>query len=531
MNARKSSFAGRIELTDAKAPPSPSTGYSWYVLFVLVLVYVLNFVDRQIISILANDIKRDLGLSDADLGFLYGTAFGVFYSLFGIPLGKLADGWNRTRLLTFGLGLWSLMTAVSGLAKNGAMLTGARICVGIGEATASPSAYSLLSDWFPKEKRATALAIYSSGLYIGGGLSLLIGGQIVERWDAAFPDRSGPLGLAGWQAAFMAVGIPGLLLAFWVASLREPVRGQADGIVTPTAEKPFRGFLEELVTIIPPFTLISAARHGTGVFLTNLVVALAIGGIAYALIAATGSAPQWIAVGIGTYAVYSWASTLRHRDTPTFRLIWGTPAFLFTTLGYGLIAFQSYAVSFWAAPYAERVLGVSKSEAGLWVGAPGALAGFLGVIAGGRLADHMRKTNPAGRILVVLIAPLFSLVPFYIAFTTSEPVTLYIAHFVAAFFTSAALGGTAATTQDLVLPRMRGVATATFFIATTLVGLSLGPYMAGQVSSMTGSLSTGILSVIVAAPISALLLIFAYRSLPEAERTVVERARAAGEPV
>ncbi len=131
---------------------------------------------------------------------------------------------------------------------------------------------------------------------------------------------------------------------------------------------------------------------------------------------------------------------------------------------------------------------MSKSEAGLWVGAPGALAGFLGVIAGGRLADHMRKTNPAGRILVVLIAPLFSLVPFYIAFTTSEPVTLYIAHFVAAFFTSAALGGTAATTQDLVLPRMRGVATATFFIATTLVGLSLGHYKAGQVYSMTGSL-------------------------------------------
>ena len=90
-------------------------------------MYVLNFVDRQIISILANDIKRDLDLTDADLGFLYGTAFGVFYSLFGIPLGKLADGWSRTRLLTLGLSLWSVMTAVSGLAKNGAMLAGARV--------------------------------------------------------------------------------------------------------------------------------------------------------------------------------------------------------------------------------------------------------------------------------------------------------------------------------------------------------------------------------------------------------------------
>ena len=133
------------------ATPQPNPRYAWYVLTILVIVYVLNFVDRQIISILANDIKRDLDLTDADLGFLYGTAFGVFYSLFGIPLGKLADGWSRTRLLTLGLSLWSVMTAVSGLAKNGAMLAGARVGVGIGEATASPSAYSLLSDWFPKE--------------------------------------------------------------------------------------------------------------------------------------------------------------------------------------------------------------------------------------------------------------------------------------------------------------------------------------------------------------------------------------------
>ncbi len=112
--------------------------YAWYVLGILFLVYILNFVDRQIISILAEDIKRDLGLKDEDLGFLYGTAFGVFYSLFGIPLGRLADNWNRVRLMTIGLALWSAMTAFSGFARNGAMLTAARIGVGVGEATASP---------------------------------------------------------------------------------------------------------------------------------------------------------------------------------------------------------------------------------------------------------------------------------------------------------------------------------------------------------------------------------------------------------
>lgn len=191
---------------------APVPAYSWYALGVLVLVYVLNFIDRQILSILANDIKADLGVDDAYLGFLYGTAFAIFYALFGIPLGRLADSWKRVRLMTLGLSLWSAMTALSGFARDAGQLTVARIGVGVGEATASPSAYSLISDWFPARLRATALAIYSSGLYIGGGVSLAIGGMVVDRWNKAFPD-GGPLGLVGWQAAFVAVGLPGLLLA------------------------------------------------------------------------------------------------------------------------------------------------------------------------------------------------------------------------------------------------------------------------------------------------------------------------------
>ena len=144
--------------TPGDAPKTPV--YAWYVLGILFFVYVLNFIDRQIISILAEDIKRDLALRDEDLGFLYGTAFGVFYALFGIPLGRLADNWHRVRLMTLGLALWSTMTALSGFARSGTALAGARIGVGIGEASASPSAYSLISDWFPKRLRATALAIY-----------------------------------------------------------------------------------------------------------------------------------------------------------------------------------------------------------------------------------------------------------------------------------------------------------------------------------------------------------------------------------
>src|SRR5205085_10012304 len=145
-----------------------------------------NFVDRQIISILAPYISHDLGVGDDEIGFLYGTAFAVFYALFGIPLGRLADSWYRGRLIAVGLGLWSSMTALSGFASNFAMLAVARIGVGIGEASASPAAYSMISDYFPMETCASALSIYTAVLYVGGGRSLPVGRFATSSWNQAF---------------------------------------------------------------------------------------------------------------------------------------------------------------------------------------------------------------------------------------------------------------------------------------------------------------------------------------------------------
>ena len=529
-----------------------ATPYAWYALSLLVLVYVFNFIDRQILSILAEDVKRDLNITDAYLGFLYGTAFGVFYALFGIPLGRLADNWHRVRLLTMGLGLWSVMTALSGFAKTPLQLTAARVGVGIGEATASPVAYSLLSDWFPKSQRATALAIYSSGLYIGGGLSLGIGAVVVGQWNASYPG-GGPLGLVGWQAAFLAVGVPGVLLAFWVSTLREPLRGVSDGIVTPLAERPFADFFAELLTIIPPLTLIGAARRGSRALLINIGFALLCAAIAYVLIQITSNIPQWVAMGIGIYAVFSWVCALRQRDPVTFRLIWGTPAFLQVALGYGLIAFIAYSASFWGAPYAIRTWVQplidagqplpwygTKAAVGFFLGGGGALSGFLGVITGGRVSDWLRRKRPNGRILVIMVGLLVP-VPFFILTYTTDSLPLYYGlHFVTGILASAALAPAAATTQDLVLPRMRGTATATFFLGNAMIGLGLGPSLAGIVSSMSEkafalspsqSLSIGMLSLLVVVPISLGLLLFGYRGVARAEATLIERARAAGEVI
>ncbi|MFN4113755.1 MAG: spinster family MFS transporter [Sphingomonadaceae bacterium] len=509
-----------------------ASGYSWYVLGVLVVVYILNFVDRQIISILAVDIKRDLDLTDSDMGFLGGAAFAVFYALFGIPLGRLADNWNRVRLLSIGLALWSTMTALSGFARDQLTLTLARMGVGIGEATASPTAYSLISDYFPKRQRATAIAIYSSGLYIGGGISLFIGAEIVQGWNAAYP-ASGPLGLVGWQAAFLAVGVPGILVALWVSSLREPVRGAMDGVVSPSSPTPFTEFFADLSTIVPPFTLLGAWRRGPIAFLINLAVAGLLSLFAWVMIGLTGNLPQWSAVALGYYAVFSWACVLREKDPPTFRLIWGTPAFVCTTLGYGLVALTAYALAFWSPPYAEQVLGLPKSQLAFVLGGSGALSGFVGVILGGRVADALRARNPSGRILVILFGILAPAVPILIGYSTDNVVLFYMMNFVAGLCGAAALGAAAATTQDLVLPRMRGTATASFFLGTTLVGLCFGPYLVGQISDLSGTivdgkligdLRTGILSLVGVVPVAVLLLLYAYRAVPQAEATLLQRS-------
>ena len=523
--------------------PPVGGAYAKYVLGLLVLVYAMNFIDRQILAILAEDIKRDLKLSDADLGFLYGTAFAVFYALFGIPLGRLADNWVRTRLLSLGLFVWSSMTALSGLSSSFTQLSLARVGVGVGEASASPSAFSMLSDWFPREKRATALAVYSAGLYLGGGVSLLIGSVVVKAWNAAYP-VAGPLGLVGWQAAFLAVGFPGMLLSLWVSTLKEPIRGRAEGLPEPPkVENVGRKLWEDISSVIPPLTLFHLAPFGRRVLFTNIAVATGFAMLATLLIRVTGDVPQWLAICLGGYAVTSWAQSLKQRDPPTYALIWGTPTFLLALTGFGSISFVGYSIGFWAAPYAIRTFVVPLAAAGgdipwygskeivaLILGGWGAAGGFLGVVIGGFVSDWFKKRNASGRIIVASLATLVP-APFIWLMYTTDDLGMFLLYNIPLAFGSMYVGIAAATTQDLVLPRMRGAATATYFIGTTLLGLGLGPYFTGAVSKISGNLATGVLSLLLMAPVTLTCLYLVYRKLPQAEATRVERARAAGEPI
>lgn len=489
--------------------------YSWYALGVLSLVYLVNFVDRQILSILANDIKADLGVDDAQLGFLYGTAFAIFYALFGIPLGRLADGWHRLRLLSIGLALWSMMTLLSGLSKNMASLTAARIGVGVGEASANPSAYSLIADWFPGHFRATALSIYSAGLFVGSGLSLVLGGAIVEAWNAAYPIDA-PLGLAGWQAAFIMVGLPGIPLAFWVLSLREPLRGAQEGNPAENNPDAWRNFLGEIAQIVPPFTVLGAARRGGKALLVNLVGAVILTLLATAATALFGNAQQFAFVAIGYYAVFSWSCGLRAADRETFAMTWQSLAFIAIVLVYAAVSYIGYSITYWAAPYAERVFALPKAELGWLVGAPNAFGGFVGVLLGGWLADRLGQRIAGGRMLVAGIT-LLSCVPLLLlGYSTASSTVFIVCNFLGQVVTASALGACAASAISLVKPRMRGTATAIFLLGATLIGLAFGPFVVGLISEKTGSLALGVQFALIAVVPGLVALWVAVRNYPSA---------------
>ena len=209
----------------------------------------------------------------------------MFFALFGIPLGRLADVWDRRKLIALGLALWSLMTALSGFARSFAQLAIARIGVGIGEASAAPAAFSLLSDYFPPARRATVLAIYSSGIYIGAGLGLAVGGLVVEALGCRVSGRGAvrPARLAGRVLRRRPAG---LLLALWVRTLREPVRGASEAIEVAHQQAPLRAFGRELRAVLPPLTLLHLwLSAGAAAVARNLLAAALIaGGVALLIV-------------------------------------------------------------------------------------------------------------------------------------------------------------------------------------------------------------------------------------------------------
>ncbi|WP_282145648.1 spinster family MFS transporter [Alteromonas stellipolaris] len=332
-----------------------SRAYRNYVLVILTLVYAFNFIDRQIIGILSPFIKADLGLDDAQLGLLKGVYFAILYTVVGIPIAWLADRYSRVNIIAISLTLWSGFTAASGLAMNYTQLALARIGVGIGEAGGSPPSHSIISDLFPKEKRAGALAVYSLGIPFGVMLAFFASAFFLQG------------GSADWRTVMISVGLPGVLLALLLKfTVKEPKR--TESVQTEDAEKPsVSASLKTLLKIptwwgmalgisfgsfgnyaISTWIIDYYVRAFAGLDITQLLIAFGIiNGSAYAL-----------GVWLGGYIADRWGKQNKkaYALLPAIALIIGVPAFYFSLqvndlwLSVGLMTFLLFTSGSYLGP-------------------------------------------------------------------------------------------------------------------------------------------------------------------------------------
>jgi MFS family permease len=253
----------------------PSLAYPWFVVAILMVAYVFSFVDRQILNLLVGPVRRDLGISDTQMSLLMGFSFAILYTVLGIPIGRLADNRSRRGLIVAGLVVWSIMTALCGTARHYWQLFLYRVGVGVGEASLSPAAYSMIADYFPPDRRATAISVYSMGIYLGTGLAFLLGGLVI-RFVAAQGEVSLPLigATRPWQLVFLILGAAGVLFSLAFLFVREPARQGAAAEAVPLRE--VIGYLRtHRRTVLchnVGFALLALCSYGSGAWIPTFFV-------------------------------------------------------------------------------------------------------------------------------------------------------------------------------------------------------------------------------------------------------------------
>ncbi len=390
------------------------------------------------------------------------------------------------------------MTGLSGFATNFPSLGVARIGVGIGEASASPAAISLLGDYFERRMRATILSLYFVGSYLGIGVSLVVGGAIIAAWQAAYPDfAAAPLHLRSWQAAFIGVGLPGIVLALLVATtIREPETGALEGIPQQRVKKPLRAVFEDIGSMIPPWSFLHLANKGRkNDLLVNIAGALAVVMLVAVVVSATDgllrperraviatlgafsittNVVQWTAIGIAVYAVGSWLQSVRLSDPVTYRLTAGSGTFRALVWASGFLGTLQNSLFAFVFLYGSRKFAFG-AQSGVLLGSIAAAAGALGATAGGFAGDWAKRQHPAGRVYVSMAALTLVCISSIVQYMTGHVLTFYVAYTVASLFNTVWVGCLQATAQDLVLPRMRGIAFGLKSLSAAVIGLGLGP--------------------------------------------------------
>jgi MFS transporter, Spinster family, sphingosine-1-phosphate transporter len=523
-----------------------------YALALVSLTNAMSLLDRNIVAILAPRIKQDLGVGDAEMGLLYGTVFALFYALFSLPLGRLSDGWIRSRLLGICLGFWSVATALAAAAQGFSMLALSRLGVGIGEGAAQPAGYSLIFDHYAKRRRGFASAMIAAAIALGLGGSSVLGGVAADWWDKLHVGSGAPLGLKGWQFAFAVAALPGFILAVLLWRLPEPRRGRLDGIESPPDPHPFRASLALLCAVTPVVNWIVLAkrRAGAGYWGVSVAATILIVTAAVAMTRATSvfsprpplhmgallvnpHALQWGVIGFGVVVVVNLLQHLRLADRAAFEVVVRSRALLLCMAIGSLQSVINYGVMGFTPSFLMKHYGLSPAITGLQFGMLSAAIGIIGPLIAGPLSDRINASFPgAGRVYVTLFSLSLSPLIAIWVYGALDPMSFYLRFVLYSLVLTAWMPPLYAIMYEQVLPRMRGITSSTYIIISTIFGLGMGPYMVGMISDANGgNLADAILDINWVSPAIVVMLVgLAMRGTRDEEK-ILERARSGGEAV
>jgi len=529
---------------------APLTRTAGYALTLVALTNAMSLLDRNILAILSPRIKHDIGVGDAEMGLLYGTVFALFYALFSLPLGRLADGWLRARLLGVTLAFWSLATALAAAAHGFALLALSRLGVGIGEGAAQPAGFSLVFDHYAKPRRGFATAVIAAAIALGLGGSSVLGGVAADWWDHLHAGGAAPLGLKGWQFAFLVAAFPGLLLAALLWRLPEPQRGRLDGIESPPDPRPFRESLALLGAVTPGthWLALAGRRAGARHWSVNLLATLLAVAAAVLLTRITSAlsprpplhlgaltvnphALQWGVVAFGALVVVNLLQRLKLADRPTFEVIARSPALLLCMSVAALQMMINYGTMGFTPSFLMKHYGLSPAATGLQFGLLSAALGIVGPLIAGPLSDRINARFPgAGRAWVTLVSLGVSPPIAIWVYHAPDPSAFYLRFVLYALILTAWYPPLYAIMFEQVLPRMRGITASLYIIIYTLFGIGIGPFVVGMIADANGGdLAAAILSINWVAPAIVVLLVALALRVRRDEEQLIERARRGGE--
>ncbi|MGI9284352.1 MAG: spinster family MFS transporter [Pseudomonadales bacterium] len=459
-----------MSTTAAIAQEGHLTGYGTpsyrnYVLFLLMVVYTLNFIDRTLIAVVAQPIIDSFGLTDSQWGLLYGPPFAIFYAVMGLPIALWADRSNRVKVITVCIVLWSLMTALCGIAAGFLVLLFFRIGVAIGEAGCTPPANSIIGDYFIARKRATALGIYSMGVTLGGVLANLFGGPIAQMQGADFGAWISGIGLGGlftgldwasvegWRIAFVAVGLPGILVAMIVLlTIKEPPRGYSD----------------------PPDASPKTPTHWAVAF-----------------------------------------QELKHK-----------PTFWWMAIGASMVAFVGYGLVSFQAPFLQREHGLDVRDAAINFGAPLSFLAAIGTFLGGYITEKLTPRSQTAVAWVPAVGLLIAVPAYISAFFVEDLKVVFILWGIGAVCHYAYLGAQYNIGQGVVSNRSRATAIAILLILVSLIGNGLGPYFVGFMSDLF--MNVQLANNDFDGQLTSAICLAKDSSLSEVQQTVCEQANSTG---